>query len=305
MKSRDLTALAVLAGAWSSPAFAEEFRVAVSCPAWSSEQVSQVEARIRAAVLLEQTPPDEVRVSCQDEAVQVEVRSGVGSAERPVERTTPLLEDDIVREVDVALRELRRPAPTPPPPVTAPAPVPPAPVPAPAVVVPPPVVMAPKPSWLELRGSGVVERWSKHAALGVELAPSLGDERLRYGVSLGATSALGEATGFQVNDAHAAVQLIWQPSFALGFRTTPELGVSLLTVAPSSDLSAKTATAYGAAFVELGVSRPFSFGAFAFAPELGLRAHLAERRVTVDGAERLLVPYFVPQARLSVIWSGR
>ena len=94
-------------------------------------------------------------------------------------------------------------------------------------------------------------------------------------------------------------------ALAFGFRATPAVGVSLLTVAPDAGLSADTATAFSAGFLELGVSRPFSFGSFAIAPELGLRAHFAERRVTVDGVEQLLVPYFVPQARLSLIGSGR
>jgi hypothetical protein len=211
-----------------------------------------------------------------------------------------------VREVDVALRELRR-APAQPEPVAPepPAAPPAAPPPAPVAAPVPPAGRAPAPSWLEVRGSGVVERWSEHLALGFEVAPSLGNERVRYGVTFGASWALGEGASFDVSDAHAAAELAWQPHFAAGFRGSTALGVSLLTVAPDGSLSTNTATAYSAAFLQLAVSRPFTFGAFALAPALGVRAHLAERSVRVDNVERLVLPLFVPQAQLSLLWAKR
>ncbi len=308
-KSRGLIAALVL-NVCARPTNAEEFRVPVACPAWGSEQVAQVEARIRAAVLLEDAPPGEVQVTCHETVVTVAVRTSAGTAERPVERTSPSLEDDIVREVDAALRELNQP-PTQPAPVPSPAPSPPAePAPAPPVVVTPaPVVSAPvrtdTPSWLELSGGGGIERWAKHWALGFEVAPSLGDDRVRYGVRLGGSWALREGPRFDVVDAHAAVEAALQPHFAAGIRGSAALGLSQLSVTPSGSLSAETATAYGAAFVQLRISRPIWFGAFALAPSLGVRAHLAERRVLVDDVKRLALPLFVPQAQLSLIWSRR
>jgi hypothetical protein len=128
---------------------------------------------------------------------------------------------------------------------------------------------------------------------------------VRYGVAFGASWALGEAKGFDVSNAHAAGELAWSPRFAAGFRGSTALGVSLLTVTPDRSLSATTATAYSAAFLQVAISRPFTFGPFALAPALGLRAHLAERRVQVDDVERLVVPLFVPQAQLSLLWGKR
>lgn len=294
---------------------ASAVQVRVGCGAWSTEQVSQIEARIRAALLLEDLGARLVLIRCESDAVEVEVESTAGRLVRPVTRGPESLEDSIVQAVDQALRDLQKPpaaAPSEPTPPAAPAPST-APVVSspPAAATPQPTASAraasealPAPSpaarrWLEASVSAQGERWSAHNAVGANAGASWGGERLRYGVELGGLAALGEPAGFDVNEWHAGARL----SLGLfsGIRGHLGLGGSLFLTAPDG-LNVDTPTSLSAAFVELGLSRPFWLGQLAWSPELAVRASSAERQVRVNEVQQLLLPVLCPAARLSLLW---
>ena len=291
---------------------ASPVQVRVGCSAWSTEQVSQIEARIRAALLLEDLGARQVLIRCESEAVEVEVESTTGRLARPVTRGPESLEDSIVQAVDQALRDLQKPpaaAPLEPTPPAAPAPST-APVASspPAVTPPPPSASAstapPAPSTaarprLDASVSAVGERWSAHNAVGANVGASWGGEGLRYGIELGGLAALGEPAGFDVNEWHAGARL----SLGLfsGIRGHLGLGGSLFLAAPDG-LNVDTPTSLSAAFAELGLSRPFWFGQLGLSPELAVRGSSAERRVRVNEVQQLLLPVLCPAARLSLLW---
>jgi hypothetical protein len=213
-----------------------------------------------------------------------------------------------VRAVDLALRELEREA-AEPEPVAQPAPpaappVPPAAQPAPPAAPPaPPVVQAvPEATFIELRISGIAQRWSEHAAAGAEVAPSFGTMGLRYGVVLGAAWALAEPSSFDVNEWHVAAELGWQPRWAGGVRAQLSAGGSLLLATPRARLSVESQTSVGAAILQASLSRPIWLGGLGISPELGVSASSATRRVRIDEIERLILPVFAPQAKLSLLW---
>lgn len=293
---------------------AAEVHVAVSCREWSTEQASQVEARIRAALLLEDSGARRVLIVCDGSAVKVIVESSTAQLTRPVVLGSGSLEDSIVQTVDQALRDLQAPPPTPrsesPLQPTPPEPVPSAPPAAPPVAVAPPAastappVSAPPPARLEASLGVLGERWAEHNALGARAAASLGSERLRYGISLGGLAALGEPNGFDVNEWHVGARLSWAPTWLFGVRGNLGLGGSLFLTAPQG-LSVDTATSLSVGFAELGLSRPFWLGAFGVSPELGLRLSSAERNVRIDQEEQLVLPVVVPAASLSLVWRQR
>jgi hypothetical protein len=293
-------------------AAAAEVQVSVSCGEWSTEQASQVEARIRAALLLEDSGARRVLIVCEGGAVEVIVETSRAQLTRPVVRTSESLEDSIVQTVDQALRDLQASPPAPSPEPTPPAPVPPPPPPAPPVAEKPPAASAnaappanvAAPANLEASLGVGGERWSTHNALGARVGASLGTERLRYGVALGGLAALGEPPGFNVNEWHVAAHLSWSPSWAVGVRGNLGLGGSLFLTAPNG-LSVDTATSLSAGFAELSLSRPFWFGVVGVSPGLGVRISSAERRVRINEVEQLLLPVLVPAASLSLMWRQR
>jgi hypothetical protein len=294
---------------------AAEVQVAVSCGEWSTEQASQVEARIRAALLLEDSGARRVLIVCEGGRVEVIVESSQVHLTRPVVRGPESLEDSIVQTVDQALRDLQTPPPAPPseppPPLEPTQPAPP-PVVAPPVAVAPPAASASAappatvspPARLEVSLGIVGERWSTHNALGARAAAALGNERLRYGIELGGLAALGEPAGFDVNEWHAGARLSWSPSWSLGVRGNLGLGGSLFLTAPNG-LNVDSATSLSAGFAELSLSRPFWFGVVGVSPGLGVRISSAERRVRINEMEQLLLPVLVPAASLSLMWRQR
>jgi hypothetical protein len=291
-----------------------EVQVNVSCGEWSTEQASQVEARIRAALLLEDSGARRVLIACEGGAVEVIVETSTAQLTRPVVRTSESLEDSIVQTVDQALRDLQASPPAPSPEPAPTAPVPPLPPPAPPVAEKPPAASASTnaappasagpPASLEASLGVGGERWSTHNALGARVGASLGTERLRYGVALGGLAALGEPPGFDVNEWHVAARLSWSPSWSVGVRGNLGLGGSLFLTAPSG-LRVDTATSLSAGFAELELSRPFWFGAVGVSPGVGVRISSAERRVRINEVEQLLLPVLVPAASLSLMWRQR
>lgn len=293
--------------------FAAEVQVRVACVGWSTEQVSQVEARIRAALLLEDLGARQVLIACEGSEVEVEVESSSGRLSRPVTRGAESLEDSIVQEVDLALRALQaqpaaatpapsvapsvEPPPVPPPPVVAPQPSP-RPAAAPVAGVPAP------PATLELSVGALGARWAAHSAWGAGVGASLGGERLRFGLELGGFAALGEPPGFDVNEWHVGLRSSWSPAWLWGVRGNLGLAGSLFLTAPQG-LSVDTATSLSAGVVDVALSRPFWFGAFGLSPELGLSIATAERRVTIDEIRQLTLPVLVPVAKLSLVWRQR
>ena len=296
-------------GLASHGAMAADVQVRVACLGWSTEQVSQVEARIRAALLLEDLGARQVLIACQDGEVEVEVEANTGRLSRPVTRGPESLEDSIVQAVDLALRALQPPpapvAPTPsesaPP---APAPAPPAPKapsrPSPTAVAP----VATGPSTLELSLGALGARWANHNALGAGVGASLGSERLRYGFELGGLAALGEPPAFEVSEWHAGLRVSWAPVWLGGVRGHLGVAGSLFLTSPSG-LIVDTTTSLSAGVVDVGLSRPFGVGALAFLPELALNVASAERNVRINKAEQLALPMLVPVAKLALVWRQR
>lgn len=293
---------------------ASEVQVEVACAEWSTEQASQVEARIRAALLLEDSGARRVLIVCEGGRVEVIVESSQVQLTRSVVRGPESLEDSIVQTVDQALRDLQTSPPAPP---SEPQPPPEPMQPAPPPVVAPPVAVTPPsasaraarpatatPPTLEASLGVVGERWSTHNALGARAAASLGSERLRYGIELGGLAALGEPAGFDVNEWHVRARLSWSPSWSLGVRANLGLGGSLFLTAPKG-LRVDTATSLSAGLADLALSRPFWFGAIGLSPELGLRVSSAERRVRIDEVQQLVLPVLVPAACLSLLWRQR
>lgn len=296
-----------------SAASAAETDIELACSEWPAEVTGQVEARLRASLLVEGVSVQAVVVTCGPQGIEARVRAEQGEQVRPVLRRGGSLEDDVVQAVDDALHELARPPavapaiaaePTSKPPAEpAPAPV----APAPAAPAPPrPVVSPPSPSpfaLAEVSLRGVAERWSDEWAGGGNVSLLLGTPRLAYGVSLGGRLPLEGAPDFDTSEWSAAARVQLTLRELGGLRGSVGIGASSFSVSPASDVSARSATVLSAAFLELEVSRPFWFGPLAISPGVGARLFSAERRVRLDDVEQLALPVFAPGGSLSLSYS--
>lgn len=289
---------------------ASDYPIDVDCPAWRADAAAQVEARVRTTLLAEGLEAHQVSIACTASGtIEVAVRSEHGALLVPVVRRAERVEDDVVRTVEGALRQL-----IPPPPEPEPEPEPPAsvlPPPAPPAAAVPPVLPRPAPvprrelevapavRTTELYVSSTGELWGKLAALGADAGLSVGTRSVGYGLALGARTALGEADTFELNELSGSIRIAFTSRSPLGLRLTFGAGASLLMTSPSSSLVAGSPTLLGAACFEAKVSRPFWFGDIALSPELGARLFSANRNVVVDTREEAVVPVVVPQVALS------
>lgn len=310
------TALAGLCWAHASGA-AASFELNVTCVAWTSERVAQVEARIQASLLLDRRGARSVGVLCHDDTVSVEVATDEAALARPVVvRQGRTLEDDVVDAVERALRELQLPAaPAPesaPLDVAAPAAAPepplqePVPRPAPRTPTSAPPVTPPEAEPLamaELQVAALLERWSERWTWGAEAGLSVGERQLQYGLVVAGRVATGEPSSFDVNEWSSAARVQLTPRAALGLRGSLGVGASLFVTTPSSDVTAESGTLLATPFLELTISRPVWLGRFAISPLVGARFFSGSRRVRVNDAEALLLPLIAPQVSLALLWA--
>lgn len=304
-------ALATPLAGLSSGAFGVDVQVTVACPEWAPEAAAQVEARIRASLLLEGRGVQRVNVACDAEAESVEVTAESGQLVRPVARRGRSLEDDVVEAVERALQELRRLAAVegPEPPVEVAAPVAAAAQPTPPPVTSPPTPAAPSDDLAaprrervaEVQARALGERWSGHWAWGGEAGLSLGDARLQLGLVAAGRVATGEPASFDVQEWSVAGRVQVTLREVWGLRGGLGLGASVFVAAPAPGIVAESSTLLGTGFVELSLSRPFWLGAVGLTPALGARLFSASRDVRVNDEGLLTLPRIAPQASLMLL----
>lgn len=292
-------------------ASAADFPLEVACTAWSPESAAQVEARVRANLLAEGLQAGRVQISCLGAEVNVTVQAAAGVLTRPIQSSSPSLEDDVVAGVEAALRELAAPSVDGARAEVAPSATLAAPHSAPAVVEPRPGPRSPAPTLpaaqtaaqlIELGLTPELNRFSEHAAIGASLGLDIGSERLRYGIALGGHSVLGLPPSFAAAEAHAGARIALRLHEVAGLSVSLGLGASLLVASPSPNVQPRSSTSLSAAFLDLELSRPFWLGRFGLAPVVGVRVFSAVRNVRVNETEQLRLPVAIPKAGLSLLY---
>lgn len=305
-----------LAGA----AAAAEPELALDCGQLTREHAAEVEARARATLLPSPVAVVRIVISCSEAEARVVVESPSSQAIEQVPLLTPDIRTTLVDAVDRALQTLSsRPSnsgapplePEPEPESVAKAPVP-EPVSPPALVAaaPAPIPVAPTPTStagakrsLHASASALAELWRYGGGLGGALGVAYGTRQLQLGLRLGGLTSPDSSGDFRASELSAALGVAWAPGWAYGLRGAAGLGPSLLLVSPQSDLTPRGDTSVAAWFFELELARPFWFGAWAFTPALGVRLFTAERQVTLDSAELLIIPYVAPRLALSLAYA--
>ena len=310
---------------WAAPCWAGDNLVRVACNSLSTEQASEVEARVRASLLTSEQLARQVRIACQPGTASVEVDSSSGSLARQVPTSALRLQDELVEAVDELLRELaeRRAeaahATAQEPAVRQAEPLPARPDPSSGLAPPlPAAISTERLAWLtgspapvtttsavkpELLAEATAESWSGVLALGGNLSVSHGTGALRYGLSVGGANASGVSASFAVNEWRARAELGWQPPWAAGFRGALGFGPSLLIVTPEGDTVARAGTVSRAWFAELALVRPFWFGSLGLAPSVTLRLFAAGRDVNVDASRRFALAGVAPAFGLGAIYA--
>jgi hypothetical protein len=295
---------------------AAELQVAVACPGWTPEAAAQVEARIRTSFLTEGLEARRVTVSCSAEATHVVVEATSGSSDHVVERRSGVLEDDVIAAAQDALHELAEtpsagseaasePEPAPDPQPTAPI-VQPASAPIRHATLDTADPKEPSPPQSKLsvlvQAGPSLELWSEHWAVGGEVSAFARTHRaLGLGGGLGGGAALGEPASFNASEWNASLRLQLTPEHVAGLRTELGLGASMLVASPSDNVTASSATLIWTASFDFRVSRPFSLGAVALVPALGVRVFSGRRDVRVNDQERLLLPVVIPRVVLGLV----
>jgi len=293
----------------SRAAIAAEATVAVPCEELSSEDRAQLEARVRANLLNVAITPTDIILSCDAASVRTEIRGPGREVSVRSERNALPVQEALLASADAALsgwdseRTLAIPlTPVPPPPAPSPAP---ASVTAPVNASPQPAATARpavRPSSTTWFFAGIrAEPWRDGSGLGAQL----GAEH-RFGAGFASIQgaylfALPSSADFTARELQFGAQLGWQLPPLLRLRAAFGFGVSMLGVNPAPGVSAPGAsTSTAAPFLNVEVSRPIEFSAFAVVPALGLRAFPASRAVLVNEQPALKLPAVTFAASLNV-----
>jgi hypothetical protein len=297
---------------WSQPHGGPEAAVSVDCADWAPESRAQVEARIRASLLLEERGVRALNVVCAPSGTAIEIVKDDSSLQRPVERRGGI-EDDVVDAVEKTLQELpvvtapdaARATPLP---ATQPLPVaqknskPPKST-APIAVqarAPPPPDHEHLVTDLELRA--LAERWSSHWAFGAQAGLFVRARNWQYGLEAAGCAASGEPSTFHLSEWNVAGRLQLRLPQLAGIGFSLSMGASALVASPSSSVVADSSTFIVAPYAKLSVVRPFWLGAFGIGPAIGARVFGSERVVRVDGATIRTLPVLVPEAALVLLF---
>lgn len=304
--------------------------VELSCLELDQEQAAEVEARVRASLLVSPVSASRVALSCAPGLVSVTVYSGAEHVTQEVPIGGADTRDVLLGALERALGQL----PAPKSPGSSPTVVPdaehaavapvtaersPEPLPSPST---PPLAAAAATSRIdshrapafasdeharaaELFLLGDVESWSGDLAIGGTLGMAYGARRLAATLTFGALAAESPSQSFGATELHAALGFRYEPAWSLGVRAGASVGGSLLLVRPRSDVKPLGSTSVAAAGCELQLSRPFWFGSWSLVPAARLRLFADERRVTLDAEPRLLLGKLVPGAALGVSYRFR
>jgi hypothetical protein len=305
--------LGLLAWPWTAAA-AED--VQVRCPPLSSEQAAEVEARVRASLLVAEIEGS-VSLSCEPERARVEVVSKDGSAtlEAPFTSTRP--QEALIELVEKALRDLGYRRRTTPDAAASTVTTPVAALSTPAPPSPLPVARRPKrepqraapsssktpttPS-LQLSAQALGEVWATHQVAGGALGIGRSAGHLWYGAKLGVTVPVSGGVPFLVTEWYATLRLGFQPTWAAGAQLTFGAGPSYLAVASHDATVSGSTKILNSWFVDGSLSYPVWLKHVAFVPALGARLFGSERGVRVDTQERLVLRGVVPQLAFGVAY---
>lgn len=304
-----------------SPAAAETApRVRVDCAQLTSEQAAEVEARVQ-ATLLTAALDARVTLSCQGQQATVELDVGAEQVQHQIALTASDPRDSLVGGVEEAWRLLSRrraratsapPSPSeaepslsqgasvPPPSLDTPVdsqPVPPQPrldgSAAPA---------SPKPrGTAQLYALGTVESWPGAFAPGASVGVGYRLGSLTLAAHGGASVMTPSQRTFGVTEWNAALNLAWQPTWALGLRCHVGFGPSVLVVSPRG-ATPRAGTTSATWFAEVALTRPLWVGRLALLPSLGARAFAHARAVNVDNRARLSLEGAVPSLGLGLLY---
>jgi len=298
---------------WSTAANAAE-GVEVDCPALSAEQSAEVEARVRASLLIAELECT-ARIVCEGWRANVEIEVNGESAALELTTSDANLREELLQAVETLLREFAHP-PLPPAPPTLVSVEPaadeakPPPAPPPRVESLPqqtsavaPVLRSEKraPPSLQFQLQGLFESWSGRPALGGALGAARATERVWYGAKLAVVRPIVSSAAFSATEWHAALRAGVQPTWGLGWQASLGLGPSLLALAPRGDVATSSSTVVSW-FVDVALSRPIWLGNLALSPGIGARLFMSERGVRVDSSERLVLRGINPQLSLSAVY---
>lgn len=298
--------------AQAEPVEGAEPLVRIRCPAFSEDEVAELEARTRATLLTEPERGVDVLVDCAANAASIVVSAGdhsetalVTLTERRNQEVVLAVIERLITRLASSLAPATTSAPaatssttTPVPAATEPAgtkpPVAPSAPPAPpkAKPVPPSATESDgRRSFLRRASASLMlAQFSDVFASGGRAAIEAGVTPWSAGIALGGVTAHELDNAFVPAEWHGVVfgsvdDRSWTAlRFSLGF------GASVLTASPSRGVIARSSTAITGAFAELGVARPFRFEQFAIVPALGLRVFPAKRSVLIEGKSRFELP---------------
>lgn len=320
MRVRGLGVGAILLIAY--PALAEPSTLTFECSALSTEQGSQVEARVLASLLALDEYDVKLGLSCPPHAALAVLEWSGGAIERSLVADPSNVAEALLQAADLALSDLSvaranaiesaaeaknasdaaaasdrrtfatldssgrlQPEERAEPPSR---PATPLPLPEPA-------------DRLSLHVEGVLEEWGSRIAWGGTIGAERQVGRVWYGLALAALIAETAMDDFRASEWGAGFELGLAPG-AFGMRAAVQVGVSALLIEPAGAASATWRGSALAGFAGLEVTRPIWFGDWGLLPGAGLRAFSAERTVNLDGEQRLqlLTPVF--HARLGVLY---
>ena len=300
----------------------------VECHELTPERAAEVEARARAMLITSAVQLNEATLACDFETVTVSVTADQSTVRIAAPKTGANLSDRLLDTFEQALsrlsaqtladavappesaREATAGAPEerePLPPVAqglAPAPQP---SPPSAKVLRPP---SERPRFsptgraaqygAELACGAAVEAWSGDAVMGPAAGASYGSHTLSLALRVAALFPLHAAATFRALELSGALGVRWQPTWSAGTHWVVAAGVSSLSATQHEPYEPRGATHVGAGFVDLTLSRPWRFGAWGVAPELGVRLFAAKRSVTLDQDAQLSLPYSAPHFAVTI-----
>jgi hypothetical protein len=291
--------------------------VAIDCPPLGVEDAAEVEARVRATLLLAPPPAAEIHIRCQPALATVVASRAGRDATVTLSLPAASFKDALLLAAERALAAVQReasssvsfPSAAPVEPAAAPAPTPaptPQPTPPPAATASPHAAKpaaaksAPARPTYRISAGLMLERWTDLFAYGWRAALELGGSAWSGGVAGGGLFGPEQAGAFVPGEWHVLGFGAYEARSLAGLRGSIGIGLSALVVTPEPGLIAHGATTRHGLFVDAALSRALRKGRFAVVPELHLRVFSARRDVEVDGRSTLELPRVCPAALLSL-----
>lgn len=293
-------------------AAAEPVSLRIGCPELVGEQMAEVEARARAALLTAGLDVAELDLECEASQARASLRAHGDASTSAVPLGAGSVPDQLIRALDAAIDQLSHPSdaePEPSGPSSAAfesdrATLMPA---APPVVAPPrnaprrhepPLAQRRHFSLTSVLVGGVVEAWGRRLAPGALVHSRFGGER--FGVTWAVSYQTAPSALFRADELGAALGADWRPPGVAGITLEGDVGLSLLSVTPHAPYRPRGATSVTAGFARLLLARPIVLRRFAILPAAGVRLFTAPRRLRLDGEEHLKLGYAMPELLLGL-----